>query len=206
MNRRKLIKQAIVVLNLPKVIDKLIIRAKVIASALQNNSAFAALSTRVEQLIAHVAELQTIIAALHAKNPEATIKMRKIIYEVVRTDLLMLRMEVQKMANQNIATAAVLIRSAGMQMKSLATRGAQQNTVSDGDVEGCVNLTALGRGLHEWRISTNGEDFDYLSSSTTSRISVINLTPGAIYYFQNRQMLHHHKKGSWSQVIKLRVP
>ena len=205
MNRRKLIKQAIVILNLPKVMSQLIFRAKAIASALHSNSTFAALATKVEQLIAHVAELETIIAALKAKTDGVTIRMRRLSYEAVKIDLHTLRMEVQKMADLNIATAAVLIKSAGMEMKSLATRGVQQNTVSDGDISGSVNLTAAGRGLHEWRISTNGDDFDFLSSSTTSRISVINLTPGTIYYFQNRRMLRRNKKGNWSHVMKLRV-
>lgn len=200
-----LIKRAIVVLNFSKVIYKLILQAKAIAAAMQSAPIFAALAPKIAELVANIQNLEDIIAALNVKNPLVSIEMRELAREAVKDDLRTLAMEVQKIADQDKENAPAIIKSAGMQVKLIAVRGVQQNSVCDGKEEGSVDLTAEGKGPHDWRMSSNGVDFLYLSSSNSSKTTVFNLIPGEVYYFQNRQSLSYNQKGEWSPVMKFRV-
>ena len=83
--------------------------------------------------------------------------------------------------------------------------GKQQNTAENGVEEGSVDLTAEGSGAHEWRMSTDGESWTALPATLTSKVTVSELTPGMVYYFQNRRILPNHEKSEWSQAIKIRV-
>lgn len=205
MNRRLLIKQAIVVLNFPKVINKLILLAKAIASAMQSTPTFAALAPKLAELVAHIIKLEGIIESLNERDPLVSLEMREAAASLVKDDLRTLRMDVQMIADKDPENAVAIIISSGMKVKLIAARGRKQNTVSDGREEGSVNLSSATTGPHDWRMSADGIKFSYLPSSNDSKTLVFNLIPGAIYYFQNRQSLPYNEKGEWSPVIKFRV-
>jgi hypothetical protein len=205
MNTRNLIKRAIAVLNLSRVINKLILQAKAIATAMQGNAYFPALAAQLLQLIADIKTLEDIVDALNTKQPDASIEKREAAHEVVKADLRTLRMEVQKVADKDLEYAEAIIISAGMAVKLLSVRGKQQNTATDGQEEGSIKLTAEGAGPHEWRISIDGITWTIFSSTLSSSTTAVNLVSGTIYYFQNRKVLRFGKKGEWSPVIKLRV-
>ena len=205
MNRQMLIKRAIVVLNFSKVIYKLILQAKAIAAAMQSAPIFAALAPKIAELVANIQNLEDIIAALNVKNPLVSIEMREAGRTMIKDNLRTLRMDVQRIADQDKENAPAIIKSACMQMKLVAVRGPQPNTASNGKEEGSVILSSATTGPHDWTISTNGTDFNYLSSSRDSKTTVYNLTSGVIYYFRNRQVLSFNQKGDWSPIMQFRV-
>lgn len=205
MNTRNLIKRAIAVLNLSRVINKLILQAKAIAAAMQGNSNFPALLAQIIQLIADIKTLEDLVDALNSKQPDASIEKREAAREVVKADLRTLRMEVQKIADKDLENAVAIIISAGMGVKLISSRGKQQNKAMDGPEECSIKLTAEGAGPHEWRISTDGITWTIFSSTLSSSTTAFNLVSGTIYYFQNRKVLRFGKKGEWSPVTKLRV-
>jgi len=68
-----------------------------------------------------------------------------------------------------------------------------------------VDLTGEGAGAHEWRISTEEINWTLLPASLIAKTTVPDLTPGTVYYFQNRRMLPNNEKTEWSQSVKIRV-
>jgi len=205
MNKRKLIRRAVVVLNFPKVIRRLILKAKAIASAMKSLPIFAGSAANVAELIANIKYVEGIIASLNAKDPLVSIEMREAGRTMIKDNLRTLRMDVQRIADQDKENAPAIIKSACMQMKLVAVRGPQPNTASNGKEEGSVILSSATTGPHDWTISTNGTDFNYLSSSRDSKTTVYNLTSGVIYYFRNRQVLSFNQKGDWSPIMQFRV-
>ena len=92
-----------------------------------------------------------------------------------------------------------------MSTKKATIAGKPKNTAKDGIEEGSVILGAEGSGAHEWRMSTDGTTWALLPASFTAKTSVSNLTPGTVYYFQNRRMLTNGEKTEWCQSVKIRV-
>jgi hypothetical protein len=66
-------------------------------------------------------------------------------------------------------------------------------------------LEGEGAGPHEFQISTDNKTWTLLPASRTEKTVVLNLVPGTVYYFQNRQMLTKGLKTAWTESISHRV-
>lgn len=205
MNERTLIKQAIASLNFPTPVNDFIICAHAIGTSMDGNPYFTASASNVTQLKAHTKTLDDLETDCKTNPLPKTTKARDAARKVVENALRNLRLEVQKVANNDLLNAETIIKSAGMSVKNPTLRGKQQNTAEDGIEEGSVDLTAEGTGPHEWRKSTDDKAWELLPSSRTSKTTVRDLAPGEVYFFQNRRMLTNDEKTEWSQSVKLRV-
>jgi len=201
----KAIKVVTVVLNFPTVIAIFIVYAKAIASAMFGNSYFTASAAKVERLKEDIAELDDAETGCKRNPPTYTIQQRNAALELVKADLRSLRNDVQEVANADPANAEAIIASSGMSIKGKSFHGKKQNTAKDGIESGSVELTAEGPGFHDWRMSTDGINWILLPSSSKSSTTAKDLTPGTIYYFQNRKVFPGNEKGEWSQSIAIMV-
>ena len=205
MTSANLMKKATVALNLPTVISDLIVFANAIVLAMQNNAYFTGFVTKITELSANLKVLENLEAACNTKPPTASVSARNAALVAVQNDLRTLRNDVQNIADADPANSLAIIESSGMSVKKAITHSGRQNTAEDGVEEGSVDLTAEGAGAHEWRMSTDDETWTLLSASFTSKTTVSDLTPGTVYYFQNRKMLPNNEKSDWSQSVKIRV-
>ncbi|MCX6238712.1 MAG: hypothetical protein NTY07_14305 [Bacteroidia bacterium] len=205
MNIKNLLKQAIVVLNFPKVISNFIVYAKSIGMAMDGNSHFTAQAAKVTKLKTDTSVLDAAETALHTNPPTQTVEARNAALELVKDDLRALRNEVQNIADADPDNALDIIASAAMSVKDISAHGKQKNTATDGVDEGSVVLTGEGAGAHEWRISTDEINWTLLPASLTSKTTITDLISGGIYYFQNRRMLRNDEKSEWSQSVKFRL-
>jgi len=205
MNEVTLIKQATASLNYPKSNGDFIIFAQKIAVSMTNNPYFEASAPLVTRLIAHTKKLDDLETECAANPLTTKTKARNAARLTVENDLRALRLDVQKVANDDLFNAATIITSAGMSVKNYAIHGKQQNTAEDGVEEGTVDLTAEGAGPHEWRKSTDEKEWTPLPASRTSKTTAKDLISGVLYSFQNRMMLTNDEKTEWSQSVKIRV-
>ena len=200
-----LIKKVTVALNFPTVISAFIVFANAIVLAMLENANFESLGEKITQVSSDLKILENLEAACNTKPPTASVSARNAALVTVQNELRTLRNDVQNIADADPLNAQTIIESSGMSVKKGAIHGKQQNTAEDGVVEGSVDLTAEGAGAHEWRMSTDDESWALLPASFTSKTTVSELTPGLVYYFQNRRILPNHEKSEWSQSVKIRV-
>jgi hypothetical protein len=198
-------KQVIAVLNAPKAISQLIIFAKAIGKAMKSSPYFTASTAKIDKLIADVEVLENAEIAFKTIPPTESIQTRNKALSVVKADLKNMQLIVQLAANEDPDNAETIIASASMSIKTFSIRGKQQNTAENGVEEGSVELTGEGTGPHDWQYSTDGVTWVKLSSSRTSKTTVNDLTPGTLYYFQNRRLLANDEKTEWSPSISVRV-
>lgn len=200
-----LIKKVTVALNFPTVISAFIVFANAIVLAMLENANFESLGEKITQVSSDLKILENLEAACNTKPPTASVSARNAALVTVQNGLRTLRNDVQNIADADPLNAQTIIESSGMSVKKGAIHGRQQNTAEDGVAEGSVDLTAEGAGAHEWRMSTDDESWALLTASFTSKTTVSELTPGLVYYFQNRRILPNHEKSEWSQSVKIRV-
>ena len=194
-----------VVLNFPTVIAVFIVYAKAIYMAMFENPHFTASAAKVTKLNTDIIALDAAETGCKTSPPTKTVEERNAALEKVKADLRSLRIDVQEVADADPANADAIIASAGMSSKDPAHHGRQQNTAKDGVEQGSVDLTGEGAGAHEWRISTEEINWTLLPASLIAKTTVPDLTPGTVYYFQNRRMLPNNEKTEWSQSVKIRV-
>ncbi len=202
---KTIVKRIIVALNFPVKIADFIVYAKGIYKAMLNNTNFAGSAAKVTTLNTDITALDTAETACNTKPPTGSVDARNAAMELVKADLRSLHSDVQAAADANPVKAETLITSAGMSIKKSTLRNKQQNTAEDDVEEGSVDLTGAGTGPHEWRMSVDEKTWTPLPSSRGSKTVVPNLTPGTLYYFQNRQMLTKGEKTEWSQSVRIRV-
>jgi len=205
MTSTNLVKRVTVVLNFPKVISSFIVFVNAIILAMKNNPYFVSLADKITKLSDDLSSLEELEAACNTTPPTASVETRNVALGRVQDDLRTLRNDVQNIADADPTNAQSIIVSSGMSVKKSTIHGKQQNTAENGVEEGSVDLTAEGSGAHEWRMSTDGESWTALPATLTSKVTVSELTPGMVYYFQNRRILPNHEKSEWSQAIKIRV-
>lgn len=205
MTSTNLVKRVTVVLNFPKVISSFIVFVHAIILAMKNNPYFVSLADKITQLSDDLSSLEELEAACNTTPPTASVETRNVALGRVQDDLRTLRNDVQNIADIDPTNAQSIIVSSGMSVKKGTIHGKQQNTAENGVEEGSVDLTAEGSGAHEWRMSTDGENWTALPATLISKTTVSGLTPGMVYYFQNRRILPNNEKSEWSQAIKIRV-
>lgn len=202
---KTIVKRIIVALNFPTKVTEFMLFAKAIYKAMQGNSNFTSSAAKVTALNTDIIALDAAQTACTTTPPTGSVEARNVLLEQVKNDLRALRNDVQNAADANPAKAEAIIASASMDIKKASTPQKHQNEAKDGIEEGSVDLVAIGTGPHEWRLSTDGNTWTPLPASRTAKTTVTNLTPGTVYYFQNRQMLTNDVKTEWSQSIKIRV-
>lgn len=202
---KTIVKRITVVLKFPSKITAIILLAKTIYKAMSGNTNFPNSSTKLTTLNNDIAALDAAQTACTTTPPSGSTDARNVALEAVKNDLRALRNDVQTAADAAPTKAEAIITSASMEAKKATTHQKQQNTVKDGSVEGTVLLIGEGSGPHEWRMSTDDSTWIQLPASRTSKTSVADLTPGTLYYFQNRRMLANDVKTEWSQSVKIRV-
>ena len=205
MNERKLIKQAIAVLNIPKAVRDCIHFAQKVGRMMDASPYFPASSVLIAKLVTDTKILDDLETVCVTTPLTTNTKARDAARVVVENDLRDLRLDVQRVANADPLNAETIITSAGMSVKMTGNRGKQQNEAVDGVEEGTIDLIAEGTGPHEWRISTDEKEWTKLDSSRTSTTTARGLTPGVLYSIQNRMMLTNNEKSEWSQSVKIRV-
>ena len=202
---KTLVKRVTVALNFPLRNTEFILLAKAIYKSMFNNPTFTASTAKIALLNTDIIVLDAAQVACRTTPPTCSVDDRNVAMEIVKNDLRSLRSDVQVLVDANPAQAEAIITSAGMSIKKANTHSNPQNTAKDGVEEGSVELIGEGAGVHDWRMSVDNIEWTFLSSSKTRKTNVFNLTPGNIYYFQNRRMLYHDEKTEWSQSIKIRV-
>jgi len=205
MNENTLNKQATAVLNLPDAINDFIIFAQKVGRMMDASPYFSASSPLIAKLVADTKTLDDLEIVCVAFPLPTNTKARDAARVVVENDLRGLRLDVQKVANADPLNAETIITSAGMSVKMINNRGKQQNTATNGIETGTVNLTAEGRGPHNWRYSTDEKEWTYLPGNRTSKLTATGFTPGVLYSYQNQMALTNDQKTEWSQSVKLRI-
>jgi len=202
---KTLVRRVNVALNLPSKVTEFIPYAKAVSKAMQGNDYFPGSAAKVAVLNVDITALDAAQTGCTTTPPSVSVDARNVALEVVKNDLRTLRNDVQTIADANPTKAEAIITSASMATKKTSFHNKQQNTAKDSVEEGCVDLTAEGRGAHEWRMSVDNSTWTHLPASMTSKTKVSNLTPGSVYYFQNRQMLRNDVKTEWSQSVMIRL-
>jgi hypothetical protein len=192
-------------LNLPDPVSNLIIKGKSIEKAMTGNAYFTSSAARLTALGKSIDDLVKAETAFNTKPPSVSREVRDAAKMAVKGDLRKLRSDVQDAVDANPTIALEIIASASMDAKRKAHRDKRQNDAVNGEEEGSVWLTAEGAGPHEWRMSMDQKEWTMLPPTRTSQTIVEDLTPGAIYYFQNRPIRSGNLTAEWSQVIKLRI-
>jgi len=201
----KMIKVITVALKFPKVVAIFLVYAKAIYMAMFENPLFAAFAAKVAILITDIDALDEAETGFKMVKPTHTRAERNAALEKVKADLRTLRNFVQELVDADPANAESIIESAGMSEGQQTSHGKRKNTVTDGVESGSVYLTGEGAGHHDWRISTDGETWTLLTSTSGGTNTIRGLTPGLIYYFQNRRVLPKDRKSEWSQSVKIMV-
>jgi len=199
------IQEILVALNLPNPVSNLIIKAKSIEKAMTGNAYFTGSATRLTALGKSIDDLVKSETGFNTTPPSVSKETRDTHKMAVKSDLRNLRNDVQEAVDANPAAALEIIASASMDAKRKSHREKRQNDAVNGDEEGSVWLTAEGNGPHEWRKSMDEKEWTLLPPTRTSQTMVEDLTPGAVYYFQNRPILSGKLSAEWSQTIKLRI-
>ena len=202
---KTIVRRIIAVLNFPKKIADFLIYGKAIYKEMFNNPSFAGSSAKLAVLNNDMTTLDAAETGCKTKPPTRSVTDRNAAAEQVKNDLRSLRSDVQAAADANPAKAEATIISAGMSVKKFNPHGKLTNSAKDDVEEGSVDLTGEGSGPHEWRMSTDEINWNLLPASIGAKTVVNHLTPGSIYFFQNRQILRKGKKSDWSQSVKIRV-
>jgi hypothetical protein len=202
---KTIVRRIIAALNFPVKITDFITYSKAIYKAMFNNPGFTASAAKLTTLNTDINTLDASETGCKTKPPSSSVTSRNAAIEVVKADLRSLRSDVQGVADANPAKAEAIINSASMSVKKFSPRGKLLSTATDDVEEGKVDLTGEGSGPHEWRISPDGVTWSLLPASSGGKTVVEHLTPGSVYFFQNRQILTKGRKSDWSQSVKIRV-
>jgi hypothetical protein len=202
---KTMIKRVNVALNFPTQISAVIVYAKAIYKAMLNNAYFTGSAAKLALLSTDTGALDAKETGCNTVPPTNSVEERNAALEKVKSDIRSLSTDVQQAADADPSNAEIIITSSAMSVKKNGYHGKQQNTAKDGPEEGTVILTAEGSGPHEWRESTDGVIWILLTASRTSKTSITGLTPGTVYFFQNRRILANSEISEWSQSVKIRA-
>jgi hypothetical protein len=200
-----IIRRLLAALKLPSGTGNLISYAQAIHDSMKNNSIFSGSAATLTLLDAAIVDLSKKEAGCKQKPPVNTIPERDAAKVIVKDLLETLKMDVQKLADADKPNAAAIITASSMFVKEVFIRGKRTNDAENGTEPGTAVLTAAGDGAHEWRMSTDNENWTPLNATLTGTNTVTGLTSGLKYYFQNRRILRNGKYGEWSDSTDLRI-
>jgi hypothetical protein len=199
--KRKMVRRANVALNLPAIIELLIMFAKSIVKAMTGNAFFASSAPKITVVNTDIAAVEVAQVGFTSVPQTVTLEARDLAVEQLKNSLRALKGDVQAVADANPAKASVIIASAGMAIKKSGSNARSQDIATDGPVAGSVNLSSEGKGPREWRMSTDGINRVNLPATTTQKTMVSGLAEGTEYYFQYRLILPNGQISDWSESI-----
>jgi hypothetical protein len=196
-----------VALNLPQVVALFIVFGRHVVQSMTGNPWFPSpnppLATVTSDLDA--LEVSEATARTRAKGA-ASVRDEK--RRVVEDHLMMLKIYVQLIANQNPEHAISIIDSAGMSLKNLRTRlkPALQALMSVIQGEVLLRAKSAGRGAaYEWAYSADGgKTWVALPLTNHAKTIVQGLTLGTVYQFRFRTTVKN-VTSAWSDTISFLV-
>lgn len=210
METRKEYRREIAVLKLQYQIPKLISQARKIVLAMTGNPNFpATFPANIPSLAVINNEINALDSAMIIAKTKSlgSIEVRETKKEALLKDLRALLSYVQIIADNNLSNAALIIKSAGMDIKGFTGINKQHFEVKHGRLSGMVNLIAKcvsRRASYQWQISSDGIKWTNLPYTLQSRCSVLDLNLGEKYYFRFNSITKDGE-GNWSQIASIIV-
>ncbi len=184
--------RVIAVLDYPRDIEDFIEYAKTIRQSMTSSSHFGSLSAQLSALNTDIGKLVTTHTGTHSKPQTHFASDRNVELLKVQNDLRGLRLEVQKIADNNPDHAKAIVESAGMKVKKERTINKQDFIALRGELSGTAKLVAKGRRdrhAHEWAVSLDGTNWTHIPSTLAATTIAEGLIKGSIVDFRHRYIL-----------------
>ena len=204
-NHLVVVQTVIPALNMPTKIPDFIIRTTAICNDMSRRQRYSASASKLAELTYWIGELVRIQTACKTNPPTELITTRNVVKYKVDQYLSSLRRDVHLLVLHDSPNARQIITEANMVPKTFANNKKFVNKVLKGLVEGSVILYAVGRGYHNWRMSTDNKTWINLDPTSTAKNILYDLEEGVKYYFQNQRVLTKGRKTAWSQSVSIRV-
>jgi hypothetical protein len=195
----------ILVYNFPSKVNDLIPYAKAKYNKMSNNSRYASLAAKLDELKEAITALETEQALCTAKPPQGNIDTRNTYVADVKRIIRDLGASVQTMANNDIPNAETIITDADFAVKGSGGSQPLTNSISDGPVSGSVTVTAAGKGPHLWRVSADNVNFTIKTGSKKAIINLYGFPVKETLYVQNGQINDDGSEPTWSQSVSIIV-
>jgi hypothetical protein len=180
-------KRPTAVFNAPKAIGNFIIKCRTILEDVTTNLPTLALPVDIST---HIDDLATAETTAQTRVVGA-VGTRDLKYNIVLTDMRLLRSVVQDAADQagSESAAIAIINSSGFDLRVNGVHVKPEMAVKNGKVSGAVILTqkALrGRTSYDWQRSDDNIAWTSLTSTVQAKTTVTGETPGNKVYFRGR--------------------
>ena len=197
-----------VVLKMPSENDAYLNKTKGIYKSVTNVANFPVFPTSDPTLTPVIFEADIKVyddseSNLMTKPPLGTTDDRDAAKEKVARDLEFVRQGVQALVTANPANARKIAANAGMEIKVIPTHGGRVGA-KPGVEPNTWDISDVGPGPHEWRISTDGETWTPMPATRGQKTTTPVLTRGTDYEVQSRQILTNGKYSDWSQSIQIK--
>lgn len=170
------------------------------------NFAAADIVAEVTAAKAAVVDMRTAVNAVNSDTKTENVRLKR---DIVERRLSRLASKVEDVANDPgvmDANRVNIVLSAGMIVKSQASRKKQVFTVVNASISGTVQLTAAGgANAHEWQYTTDTINLTNrvsADSSTTARTEIAGLTKGKEYAFFHKSIIAGEKT-DWEGPVML---
>ena len=197
------VKRVIVVLDLPRDLDDLIIELYRLHDSMAASPFFAGLAAKLAAFKIKIDKFNAYHIAAHTSPPTKTVAERDAAMAAAIGDVHILQNDVQSIVDaaapedrETIATAS------GMKVKKQGEINKQDFEARHGEVSGSVKLIAKGAGTshaaHDWQISLNSTDWTFLTTTLQADTMATGLTVGSKVFFRHRTILADGPT-DWSQ-------
>jgi hypothetical protein len=193
-------------LKLSRRVKDVIAFAKSVATAMTNNPSFPAPNPPLATFEADIAALDVAEAGVLSRTKGAK-QTRDVKLAAVHADLQLERAYVQEVALANPTTAAAIIQSAGMHIKTVTLHAKGDLVAKAGKVSGTASLVARSaarRASYEWQYSTDQKTWALGPVTLQARTEIVGLAAGTTYFFRVRPVTKSGE-GNWSQTVSLLV-
>jgi hypothetical protein len=174
--------------------SEVLVSATHITTNMTGNALFAATEI-VAQVTTTVAANTSLRNAMSAPTSDAKIDNIKAAREVLDRNLTILAAKVEAVANSPTLVDSQrvgIIHSAGMEVKNHGISKKRVFSVSNGNIEGSVHITAAGRAkAHEWQYTSDVVNFSgriAANTTTTSSTDISGLKSGSKYAFFHKRI------------------
>ena len=139
-----------------------------------------------------------------ARKPGA-VALREAAFVLLKQNLELVRAMVQGVANTMPTLAATIIESAGFFVGGKGGSQKRQNAAYNTEIPGTILVTGDGEGHHEWQMSKDMVNITDLRSTSGSKTTVPNLTPGDSWYVRSKKVDTKKKTYNWCGWILIKV-
>ena len=196
----------IVALNTSRRMSDCITYAKFVAQSLATEPVFVSPALSLAVFETDIAALEEAEVRVRTRMI-GTVPARNEKLLAVQSDLGTLKSYVQRIADENAASAAAIVESAGMRVKKSSGHGKPDFEVKPGSVSGSVRLFARAartRAAYDWEYGTGESSWTRADSTVRADTELSGLAPGTRYFFRVRPVTKAGV-GNWSQVLSLVV-